>query len=117
MVPMDATLIEQVINNLLENAYFHSGSHGPIDLQASVDGPYVSIAIRDQGNGIRPELLGTLFDGGGVSDNQTGDSHKGMGIGLTLCKTIINAHGGHIEASNYDKGALFTFTLPDWREY
>jgi two-component system sensor histidine kinase KdpD len=40
-----------------------------------------------------------------------------MGIGLTLCKTIINAHGGHIEASNYDKGALFTFTLPDWREY
>mgnify|MGYP001774295924 FL=1 len=117
MVPMDATLIEQVINNLLENAYFHSGSHGPIDLQASVDGPYVSIAIRDQGNGIRPELLGTLFDGGGVSDNQTGDSHKGMGIGLTLCKTIINAHGGHIEASHYDKGALFTFTLPDWREY
>jgi len=63
---MDATLIEQVINNLLENAYFHSGSHGPIDLQASVDGPYVSIAIRDQGNGIRPELLGTLFDGGGL---------------------------------------------------
>ena len=52
-----------------------------------------------------------------ISGNQTGDSHKGMGIGLTLCKTIINAHGGHIEASNYEKGALFTFTLPDWREY
>ena len=117
MVPMDPTLIEQVINNLLENAYFHSGSHGPIDLLAAADGPYASITIRDYGNGIRPELLDTLFDGGGVSGNQTGDSHKGMGIGLTLCKTIINAHGGHIEASNYEKGALFTFTLPDWREY
>ena len=117
MVPMDATLIEQVINNLLENAYFHSGSHGPIDLLAGTEGPYASVTIRDYGNGIPPRLLDTLFDGGGVSANQTGDGHKGMGIGLTLCKTIINAHGGRIEASNHDKGAQFTFTLPDWREY
>lgn len=117
MVPMDAILIEQVINNLLENAYFHSGSHGPIDLLASAEGSYVSITIKDYGTGIRQERLGTLFDGGGVSDNQTGDSHKGMGIGLTLCKTIISAHGGEIHASNHQKGAQFTFTLPDWREY
>lgn len=117
MVPMDAILIEQVINNLLENAFFHSGSHGPIDLAVEPDGPYISISIKDYGKGIRPEQLETLFDGGGVSDNQTGDSHKGMGIGLTLCKTIISAHGGVINASNHEKGAQFTFTLPDWREY
>lgn len=117
MVPMDATLIEQVINNLLENAYFHSGSHGPIDLTVKTDGPDAAITIKDYGRGIMPELLDTLFDGGGVSANQTGDSHKGMGIGLTLCKTIINAHGGRIQAGNHSHGAQFTFTLPDWREY
>ncbi|MBS1482209.1 MAG: sensor histidine kinase, partial [Clostridium sp.] len=43
--------------------------------------------------------------------------HKGMGIGLSLCKTIINAHGGQIQAGNHQNGAQFTFTLPDWREY
>lgn len=117
MVPVDATLIEQVINNLLENAYFHSGSHGPIDLIAEACGLYVSIAIKDYGKGIDPELLDTLFDGGGVLANQTGDSHRGMGIGLTLCKTIISAHGGQIQAGNHQNGAEFTFTLPDWREY
>lgn len=117
MVPMDATLIEQVINNLLENSYFHSGSHGPIDLTAEASGPYVSVAIRDYGKGIDPQLLDTLFDGGGVSANQSGDSHKGMGIGLTLCKTIISAHGGQIQAGSHQDGAQFTFTLPNWREY
>lgn len=117
VIPMDATLIEQVINNLLENAFFHSGSHGPIDLIVTTDGPYVSITIKDYGKGIRPDLLDTLFDGGGVYANQMGDSHKGMGIGLSLCKTIINAHGGQIRAGNHQNGAQFTFTLPDWREY
>lgn len=116
MVPMDAILIEQVINNLLENAFFHSKTQKPIDLVAAAEGPYLSITIKDYGKGIRPDLLGTLFDGGGVSGNQTGDGHKGMGIGLTLCKTIINAHKGEIQASNHQEGAQFTFTLPDWRE-
>ena len=45
------------------------------------------------------------------------NSHKGMGIGLTLCKTIVAAHGGTISASNHPNGAQFTFTLPNWREY
>ncbi|MGN0373609.1 MAG: ATP-binding protein [Enterocloster sp.] len=117
MVPMDALLIEQVINNLLENTVFHSGSNGPIDLIAETRDSYLYVSVKDYGNGISPELIGTLFDGGGFSHNQTGDGHKGMGIGLTICKTIIMAHGGTIEASNHNHGAMFTFTLPDWREY
>lgn len=117
MVPMDAMLIEQVINNLLENALFHSGTNGPIDLDVAVLEHFLSISIRDYGKGIAPELLGTIFDGGGISHNHTGDSRKGMGIGLSICKTIINAHGGQIQANNYEQGAQFTFTLPDWREY
>lgn len=117
MVPMDAILIEQVINNLMENAFFHAGSSSPIEVIARTQGDRLEVSIRDQGRGIAPELLDTLFDGGGISQNQSGDSHKGMGIGLTICKTIITAHGGSIWASNHDQGAMFTFTLPDWREY
>ena len=68
--------------------------------------------IRDYGKGIDPERLKTIFDGAGIEPNASGDSHKGMGIGLTICKTIINAHNGTIEAANRLKGAEFIFTLP-----
>ncbi len=117
MVPMDAVLIEQVINNLLENSLFHAQSSAPIDLNADTKGNDVLITIKDYGKGIAPELLDKLFDGGGIYKNQSGDGHKGMGIGLSLCKSIITAHGGTICASNHSQGAMFTFTLPDWREY
>ena len=56
-----------------------------------------------------------FFDGGGVNTNESGDSHKGMGIGLSICKTIINAHGGMIQAANHADGAMFTFTYPTGR--
>jgi two-component system sensor histidine kinase KdpD len=114
---MDAILIEQVINNLMENAMFHSGNQGVLDLIAQTTENDLSVTIKDYGNGISPAVLNTLFDGGGVYANQSGDGHKGMGIGLSLCKTIITAHGGTISASNHESGAMFTFTLPDWREY
>ncbi len=117
IIPMDATLIEHVINNLLENALFHSGTNGPIDLVAAAEKSGLSVSIKDYGKGIAPELLDTIFDGGGTSENHTGDGHKGRGIGLSICKTIINAHGGEIHAGNHLRGAQFTFTLPDWREY
>ena len=94
MVPMDAMLIEQVINNLLENAHFHSGSEKPIELKVRTENGVLYITIKDHGKGIDPKRLPTLFDGGGVNTNESGDSHKGMGIGLSICKTIINAHGG-----------------------
>lgn len=110
-------LIEQVINNLLENAHFHSGSEKPIELKVRTEKESLYITIKDYGKGIDPKRLPTLFDGGGVNTNESGDSHKGMGIGLSICKTIINAHGGTIQAANHADGAMFTFTLPDWKEY
>lgn len=117
MVPMDARLIEQVINNLLENAVFHGSSQTPVELTATVQNGVLSVTIKDYGNGIDPNRFSTLFDGGGSFPNSRGDGHKGMGIGLSICKTIITAHGGTIQAANHSKGAMFTFTLPDWREY
>lgn len=112
MVPMDAILIEQVIMNLLENAAYHSQSQEPVTLAVTVSEGYARFTVTDHGNGIPPERLSTLFDGNPPAPNTSADSHKGMGIGLTICKTIISAHGGSIEASNEEQGARFTFTLP-----
>lgn len=111
MVPMDAVLIEQVIINLLENAVYHSGAdHMECYVKRQAD--QVEFHIRDYGRGIASNRLDTIFDGGGMEDNQSGDSHRGMGIGLTICKTIINAHQGTICARNWEQGAEFIFTLP-----
>ena len=112
MVPMDAALIEQVIINLLENAVYHSGVEGDIDLFVERAQGELEFHVRDYGNGIRPERLARIFDGAGMESNESGDSHKGMGIGLTICKTIITAHQGIIQAFNRDQGAEFIFTLP-----
>ena len=112
MIPMDAMLIEQVLINLLENAVYHSGSCLPIDLSVDLDHSQVLFHVRDYGSGIDPDSLDTLFDGYTSTKNHSSDSHKGMGIGLSICKTIINAHHGQIFARNHSDGAEFTFTLP-----
>jgi two-component system sensor histidine kinase KdpD len=112
MVPMDATLIEQVIINLLENAVYHSNSTEPINLIVSVKDGYASFEVSDQGVGLPADRISTLFDGYTSLPNSSYDSHKGMGIGLSICKTIVVAHNGSIFVSNKEHGAVFTFTLP-----
>ena len=112
MVPMDATLIEQVIINLLENGIYHSGSTGAMGLTVNAAGRQVYFRIRSHGHGIREDLLPRIFDGYADTPASSGDSRKGMGIGLSICKTIIMAHNGRIWAQNLSDGALFTFTLP-----
>lgn len=112
MIPMDATLIEQVLINLLENAARHSGSTEPSCLSVNTDSAYVWFHIRDYGSGINPAMLDTLFDGYTYEPNSSSDSHKGMGIGLSICKTIVNAHHGQIFARNREDGAEFIFSLP-----
>lgn len=112
MVPMDPVLIGQVIINLLENAVYHSGTKEAIDLFVEKMPDEVVFHIRDYGKGIDPKRLKVIFDGAGVDNNESGDSHKGMGIGLTICKTIIMAHHGDIWALNREQGAEFAFALP-----
>lgn len=112
MIPMDATLIEQVIINLLENAVYHSKSDIPIDFQVLLQENSALFQITDYGVGIQEELLHSIFDGYSTDANSSGDSRKGMGIGLSICKTIVSAHGGEIYAVNHKNGARFTFTLP-----
>ncbi len=112
IVPMDATLIEQVLINLLENAYYHSGVDGPVDLYVVKEAETADFHVRDYGRGIDPERINSIFDGAGGDPGQSADSHKGMGIGLSICKTIIVAHGGEIYVQNTDPGVEFVFTLP-----
>lgn len=110
MVPMDPLLIEQVIINLLENAIIHSESTKPIDLVVTDDSSQVTFHVIDYGKGLKPESIPSLFDGQAYSVSS--DSRRGMGIGLSICKTIIQAHNGTITAFNHDDGAEFCFSLP-----
>lgn len=112
MIPMDAILIEQVIINLLENAIIHSGSTEPVELTVTDTPSEVTFCVKDFGIGILPERLNTIFDGSGHNPDNTSDVHRGMGIGLSICKTIITAHNGNISAANHKDGAEFIFTLP-----
>lgn len=115
MLPMDPTLIEQVLINLMENACVHSESSAPIELTISEDADTAVFRVRDYGKGISSELLPGLFDGQ-QPGHTTSDGYKGTGIGLSICRTIILAHGGTITASNHKNGAEFIFTLPEEKE-
>ncbi len=112
MVPMDATLIEQVLMNLMENAIYHAASSEPVECRVEIGEKEVTFFVTDQGIGIAEEKLQTIFDGTGQTENISSDGHKGMGIGLSICKAIITAHGGQIRAENHGHGAQFSFTLP-----
>lgn len=111
LIPMDAMLVEQVIINLLENAVVHAGGSLPIELTVTDDGGFVTFMVKDYGVGLAPERLATIFDGTPYTPAAS-DVHKGMGIGLSICKTIITAHGGKISAYNHRQGCVFSFTLP-----
>ena len=116
LVPMDAKLIEQVIINLLDNAVKHSKPGQEIDLSVSLceNTNMARFAIRDSGCGIRKEDLPSIFQAFFTSRNKYADARRGIGLGLSICETIVHAHGGSIEAHNRDDGfgAELTFTLP-----
>ncbi|WP_342758959.1 sensor histidine kinase [Kineothrix sedimenti] len=112
MIPMDAILIEQVLINLLENAALHSKSDLPIECYVDETPDFVTFHVRDYGIGISPERLSTIFSGTAYTGNSSADSSRGMGIGLTICKTIITAHKGKIRVKSHDVGTEFYFVLP-----
>ncbi len=114
MVPMDAILITQVLNNLLENAVVHGRTTSHIHLSAEATPGWARFSVRDNGQGIPEEDLPNLFSGalrhssGGMADGK-----RNMGIGLAVCSSIIRAHGGELTARNLESGgAEFAFTLP-----
>ena len=113
MAKMDVRLIIQVIINILNNAikYTPQGSH--ICLSARKKDGMVNIQIADDGPGISDQAKVHLFDMFYTAGIGKADSRRGLGLGLSLCKSIITAHGGTISVSdNEPHGAVFSFTLP-----
>jgi len=111
-VPMDGTLIAQVLINLLENAVKFSPEQQPVEVILRKEDRNAVFEVADHGKGIPQEELSTLFSGMRHGE-PSADSSRGMGIGLSICKTIVTAHGGQISVENRpDGGAVFRFTLP-----
>ena len=112
-LPMDATLIKQVIVNLLENAIRHSGDREHIKLRLFRQEKWALVEVRDRGKGLSPEICRAIRAGRPLDRDRSGDSTRGMGIGLSACQSIIKAHGGFFTAGNDPEGgAVFRFGLP-----
>ncbi|MBR6794507.1 MAG: DUF4118 domain-containing protein, partial [Clostridia bacterium] len=113
IIAMDAILIEQVIVNLLENAVQHGKGMKNLSVRVFVRYNKAVFEIEDDGCGIDPKHMGTLFCGYYTSEDEIADSQKkNAGIGLSVCATIIKAHNGSIEAENLKSaGVVFRFTL------
>lgn len=113
IIPVDAILIEQVIVNILENAVQHATGMTRLVLRVFEQGENIVFEIEDNGCGIDQKHFETLFTGYYTSENEIADSQKkNAGIGLSVCATIIKAHGGSIEAQNIKTGgAIFRFSL------
>jgi len=114
-VMADRKRIVQVLTNLLSNAARHSPQSSPIRVEAAREGAHIAVSVSDRGRGVPPEMLGQLFRkhvalaGGDVEGGI-----EASGLGLAICKGLVEAHGGRIraESAGLGKGARFTFTLP-----
>ncbi len=115
-VMVDRQRIVQVLNNLLSNAARYSRTSSPIAVNARLDGVHVSITVSDHGRGIAPERLAHLF----AKRAGAGEGARGLatGLGLAICKGLVEAHGGRIRARSEGegRGARFTFTVPTAEE-
>ena len=111
-VMADTRRIVQVLNNLLSNAARHSPESAPIRVEAALEGHHVAVLVADQGSGVPPHLLPHMFSkhAGLVG----GDGSLGFGLGLAICKGLVEAHGGRISARSggQGQGTRITFTIP-----
>lgn len=112
-IPMDAMLIQQVLMNLLENAVVHAKGMTELTLRVTCDGGRAEFSVADDGCGIPQERMEDLFTGYlDRRETPTDGSRSNMGIGLSVCATIVKAHGSEIYAENRKpRGAVFRFSL------
>ena len=111
----DRRRIVQVLNNLFANASRHSPESSPIRVAAMRDGVHVAVSVCDEGRGVAPERLPYLFQKyTGPSDGDGGRGLGRAGLGLAICKGLVEAHGGRIAAASAGagQGTRITFTIP-----
>jgi signal transduction histidine kinase len=110
---VDAHRIKQVLQNLFENAVAHTGHGGSIHMATQQDNNGVNISVTDTGEGIPPEDLPNIFERFYRVDRSRTRATGGSGLGLTITKRLIEAHGGEIHVSSeLGKGTTFTILLP-----
>ena len=110
---MDSRLIVQIIINIIDNAIKYTPCGSTIKLTVSKKNDMIYTRIADNGPGIPDKLKSNVFEMFFTGDNKIADNRRSLGLGLALCKSIINAHGGELTLTdNTPHGAVFTFTLP-----
>lgn len=113
LAKIDARLIVQVIINIVDNALKYTPKDSEIQINTKKKADFVIVAVSDNGPGIPDAVKPRVFDMFYTGANQIADSRRSLGLGLSLCKSIINAHGGEITVTDHvPKGTTFTFTLP-----
>lgn len=113
LAKMDSHLIMQVLINLIDNAIKYTPAGSEIIVQCLKKDSMIEISVADNGDGIQDKDKAMLFDMFYTVKKSVADSQRGMGIGLSLCKSIVQAHGGTIAVSdNVPHGTIFTITLP-----
>ena len=113
-VRWDEDRINEVMGNLLANAFKFTGAGGRVELSAAPSDHSVRIEVRDSGAGIPPEQLPHIFEKFYQADNQRAASARGSGLGLAIAKEIVEAHHGTIRCdSTVGEGTTFTLLLPD----
>lgn len=111
-IAADRASISEVISNLIDNAVKYSNEGGVVNVTASVDGDFVKIAIEDRGIGMPANVLSNLFHKF-YRSHRSRETVAGTGIGLYICKAIVESHGGKIEVrSTEGEGSTFEFTVP-----
>jgi signal transduction histidine kinase len=117
LVEIDAQRIRQVLNNLISNALAHTNNGGSISVSGKKQDKMVSISVNDTGEGIPPEHLTMIFERFYRVDKSRTRATGGSGLGLTIAKRLVAAHGGTISVtSEVGKGSSFTFTVPVIKE-
>ncbi len=111
LVEFDSVLIERVLCNLLENAAKYTPAGSTVSIEAFVAGSDLQVSVTDNGPGIAPARLETIFEK--FSRGERESAIRGVGLGLAICRAIMGAHGGRIWAENLATGgARFAFTMP-----
>lgn len=113
MGPMDGSLIEQVLINLFDNALKFTPNGSLIEVKAYEKKNKIFFEVIDNGLGISKDILPHIFDRFFTNGSEISDSRRGVGLGLAICKSIVEAHGGTINAYNKKEGgAIFKFNIP-----
>ncbi len=114
LVDGDPVRLQQVLANLLANSAKFTGAGGKASLRATSEGNYVVVEVRDDGVGIDPKLLGSIFDMFVQGDAPLFRPDAGMGLGLALVRALVDMHGGHVVAhsNGAGRGSTFTVRLP-----